>query len=100
MASPRLLRVFACGLTKKERVRGEHPNPEVIVRFIGATPALSDGAHGFKSLCRQISRSYGAAEADIPAEYKELMTEFPKHRHILFGSWTFLDLHCLRFAQD
>ena len=59
-----------------QRVRGEQPNAEVILRFIGATPASSDGRALLESLCRQISRSYGAPEADIPAEYRELVAEF------------------------
>jgi len=61
-----------------KRVRSEHPKAEVVVRFIGATPGSSDGRSLLESLCRQLSRSYGADESDIPTDYKELVEEFPK----------------------
>lgn len=51
---------------------------QIITRFIGATPASSDGRALIESLCRQISRIYEADEADIPSEYKELTQELLK----------------------
>ncbi len=51
---------------------------DVIYRFIGATPGSSNGRALLESLCRQISRRYGADETNIPAEYKDLVQEFPK----------------------
>jgi hypothetical protein len=61
-----------------EQVRNDHPNAEIIVRFIGATPDSSDGRALLESLCRQISRQYGASESTIPMAYRELVEEFPK----------------------
>ena len=51
---------------------------EIIYRFIGATPESSNGRALLESLCKQISRRYGADESTIPAEYKDLVQEFPK----------------------
>jgi Cdc6-like AAA superfamily ATPase len=67
----------------------------VVIRFIGATPESSIGRSLLFSLCRQIARRYAddglatagggegeqqgpKAEADIPADYRELSAEFPK----------------------
>ncbi len=52
---------------------------DVIYRFIGATPDSSNGRALLESLCKQISRRYGADETAIPSEYKDLVQEFPKH---------------------
>jgi hypothetical protein len=48
----------------------------VVFRFIGATPASSDGRSLLESLCRQITRIYGGDEATIPTDYRELVKEF------------------------
>lgn len=61
-----------------EEARSTHPNTEVVVRFIGATPGSSDGRAFLDSLCRQISREYDADQATVPTDYKELVDEFPK----------------------
>jgi hypothetical protein len=61
-----------------EAAHSAHPNATVIVRFIGVTPGSSDGRALLDSLCRQISRAYGADEATVPTDYKELVDEFPK----------------------
>ena len=53
-----------------------HPDAEIVYRFIGATPSSSDGRALLKSLCRQISRRYGANEANVPTDYRELVQEF------------------------
>ena len=54
-------------------------NQQVVVyRFIGATPESSNGRVLLASLCRQISRSYGADESTIPTEYKDLVQKFHK----------------------
>jgi hypothetical protein len=50
----------------------------VFVRFIGATPASSDGRSLLDSLCREISRAYGVDESDVPREYNELAVELGK----------------------
>ena len=49
-----------------------------VVRFVGATPAASDGRSLLDSLCHQIARTYGADESAIPAEYNDLAVEFGK----------------------
>jgi hypothetical protein len=49
----------------------------IISRFIGATPASSDGRSLLESICRQITRHYGGDETTIPTDYKELVKELP-----------------------
>lgn len=61
-----------------QQVCEQSPDAEVIVRFIGATPGSSDIRALLESLCREISRRYGAEEATVPADYKELVQDFPK----------------------
>jgi NACHT domain- and WD repeat-containing protein len=50
----------------------------IVSRFIGATPASSDGRALLESLCREISRRYGADEASVPAGYQKLVEELPR----------------------
>ena len=54
-----------------------HPGALRVVRFIGATPASSDGRSLLSSLCHQLARGYGDEWA-IPADYGDLATEFGK----------------------
>lgn len=73
----------------------ERADDAVIVRFVGATPESSIGRSLLSSLCRQIARRYAddglatgrgeereqqgpKAEADVPADYRELCAEFPR----------------------
>jgi WD40 repeat protein len=56
----------------------ENQDTEIIYRFIGATPESSNGRSLLDSLCRQISRLYGAEESDIPIEFKDLVQDFPE----------------------
>jgi hypothetical protein len=58
--------------------RAAHPGAHVVVRFIGATPASSDGRSLLDSLCHEISRYYGADESTVPSEYNDLAVEFGK----------------------
>jgi NACHT domain- and WD repeat-containing protein len=51
-------------------------NRAIAYRFIGATPASSDGRSLLESLCRQVTRIYGGDEATIPTDYRELVKEF------------------------
>jgi NACHT domain- and WD repeat-containing protein len=55
-----------------------HSNATVVYRFIGATPASSDGRALLDSLCRQITRAYDGDESTIPSEYNDLTVEFGK----------------------
>lgn len=61
-----------------QRARETHPDAEVVSRLIGATPSSSDGRSLLESLCRQISRCYGADQSTIPTEYQKLVQEFPE----------------------
>jgi HEAT repeat protein/tetratricopeptide (TPR) repeat protein len=61
-----------------ERVRAAHPAAVSVVRFIGATPASSDGRSLLSSLCREISRAYKADESDIPGDSNALAVAFGK----------------------
>jgi WD40 repeat protein len=79
-----------------ELVESEHKDAEVIVRFIGATPESSDGRALLESLCRQISRRYGADESTIPNDYMKLVEELPKRLSLAtFGKSLFLFLDAL-----
>jgi hypothetical protein len=56
------------------------PNPqgEVVVRYIGATPASSDIRSLLEGLCREITRRYGGDANSVPMEYTKLVVEFPR----------------------
>jgi WD40 repeat protein len=51
---------------------------DVLYRFIGATSDSSNGRALLESLCRQVSRRYGADETGLPSEYRDLVKEFPR----------------------
>jgi len=61
-----------------EQVQNDNPQAVYITRFIGATPPSSDIRSLLESICRQISRIYGADEENIPTDYNELTKELPK----------------------
>jgi hypothetical protein len=64
-----------------EKARGIHRASQFVVRYIGATPASSDGRALLESLCRQISRLYreeGGDEGTVPTDYRELVKELPQ----------------------
>ena len=61
-----------------EVASAKHKDAAHVVRFVGATPAASDGRSLLDSVCHQIARAYGADEAAIPAEYNDLAVEFGK----------------------
>ena len=61
-----------------EQTQRTHPQAQIIYRFIGATPNSSDGRGLLQYLCRELSHRYGADEADIPIDYRELVPEFTK----------------------
>ena len=52
------------------------PNHQIVFRFIGATPASSDGRTLLEGLCHEIARRYGQDEEKISADYLELVSEF------------------------
>ncbi len=61
-----------------EQARVAHPKTVTMVRYIGATPGSSDGRTLLNSLCRELSRRYGADESTVPSEYNDLAVEFAK----------------------
>lgn len=61
-----------------EKAAVKHKDAKRVVRFVGATPAASDGRSLLDSLCHQIARAYRADESAIPAEYNDLAVEFGK----------------------
>ena len=65
-----------------EEARAAHPDAVTLVRFIGATPASSDGRSLLDSLCREISRAYQADESDVPSEYNDLAVELGKRMEL------------------
>ena len=65
-----------------ENARADHPEAVTLVRFIGATPASSDGRALLDSLCREISRAYQADESDVPSEYNDLAVELGKRMEL------------------
>ena len=65
----------------RQSLRGaaaQHKDVTHVVRFVGATPAASEGRSLLDSLCHQIARTYGADESAIPAEYNDLAVEVGK----------------------
>lgn len=52
-------------------------NHEVIVRYIGATPASSDIRSLLEGLCKEITLRYGGDASTVPMEYPMLVVEFP-----------------------
>jgi WD40 repeat protein len=52
------------------------PQAEVITRFVGATPASSNGRELLASLCLQISQLYELDSSTIPADFRELEHDF------------------------
>jgi NACHT domain. len=61
-----------------EKAQETHSDAFVVYRFIGATPASSDGRALLDLLCRQITRAYEGDESTIPSEYNDLAVEFGK----------------------
>ena len=61
-----------------QNVAKVHPDAELILRHIGATPSSSNVHSLIESLCKQIGRTYGLDETAIPTEFKELVEEFSK----------------------
>jgi hypothetical protein len=61
-----------------ERTQESEPSAQLVYRFIGATPSSSDGRSLLRGLCQEISRRYGASEADIPFDFRDLVPELEK----------------------
>jgi hypothetical protein len=54
--------------------RGQHA---FVYRFIGATPASSDGRGLLQGICRELlARGYGAGQTEVPAGYQDLAADF------------------------
>ena len=65
-----------------EKTQQGHPGAEIVYRFIGATPASSDGRSLMDGLCREIARRYGTTETDIPVDYRDLVPELGKRMQL------------------
>jgi NACHT domain- and WD repeat-containing protein len=50
--------------------------PVIVARFIGATPASSDGRALLEGICRELARHAGQPESDVPADYTDLVRDF------------------------
>ncbi len=61
-----------------EEAQEAHPDAFVASRFIGATPASSDGRAFLDSLCLQVTREYGGDASSIPSDYNDLAVELGK----------------------
>lgn len=61
-----------------QQAAAQSPDTRLIVRFVGATPASSDGRALLESICREASRYYGADEQGLPSDFQELVKELPK----------------------
>ncbi len=61
-----------------EEAQKSNSNAHLVYRFIGATPGSSDGRSLLESLCKEISRSYGTNEGDVPLDFRDLVPEFAK----------------------
>ncbi len=59
-----------------EQVESQSPGTEVVVRFIGSTPASSNGRELLGILCMQIGQMYGLEDSPIPSSYRELELDF------------------------
>jgi len=61
-----------------ELTPGENRKATAVFRYIGATPGSTDIRSLLESLCRQLCRSYGADEREVPGEYRDLVQDFPR----------------------
>jgi hypothetical protein len=58
------------------RAQLDHPESELMYRFIGATPGSSDGRNLLAGLCQELVRRYGATDAEVPTDYQGLSSDF------------------------
>lgn len=65
------------------RAREEHPGALIITRFVGATPASTDGGGLLASVCEEIGRDHRAGDP-VPGDFRLLVQEFP--RRLALGS--------------
>ena len=52
--------------------------PEMVVRYIGATPASSDLRALLEGICKEITLRYGGDAASVPMEVRKLQQDFPE----------------------
>lgn len=60
------------------RARHDHTRAQVVHRFLGATPASSDGLSLLASLCRELARRAGADETTVPTDFQQLTADLPE----------------------
>lgn len=62
----------------RRRVSGRQINPVIMERFIGSTPASTEGRLLLLRLCAEIDRAYGNKLEELPETYTELAKAFRK----------------------
>lgn len=60
-----------------QEAKGSHGDAEIVYRFIGATPASSDGRTLLAGVCREIGRRYGVEE-EVSYDFNELGRELKR----------------------
>jgi len=68
--------LMAKAVGQRSEVGGQ--SPEVVVRYIGATPPSSDLRALLEGLCKEITLRYGGDPSDVPMDVRELEQDFPK----------------------
>lgn len=61
-----------------EQAQAVHSQTAIVYRFIGATPSSSNGRSLLDGLCREISRHYGADQANLPTDFRDLAPELAR----------------------
>lgn len=65
-----------------QQTQQSQPKAEIVYRFIGTPHGSSDGRSLLDSLCREISRRYGADITNIPTDYRDLVPELGKRMQL------------------
>ncbi len=52
------------------------PGSVVVARYVGATPASSDGRAVLEDICHELARRAGASETQVPTDYADLVVDF------------------------
>ncbi len=59
-------------------IREQHPQAQVVYRFLGTTAAASNVTALLRSLCQEICRRYGEDESTVGISMGEAVQEFPR----------------------
>ncbi|MDQ2977340.1 MAG: DUF4062 domain-containing protein [Acidobacteriota bacterium] len=69
-----------------QRARERYPFAHVIARFVGVTPASTDGKSLLIDLCRQLGECYTEQDLSIPPEETDLFVELQKRLRLAAAS--------------